>query len=119
MGPVKLHYCQSPNGAHDYDASCSTVCSRTSNPAWDPYRSDCSGLVSWAWGLPAPGRVTSEFAPFETDDHHAIDANDLQPGDAVNNSDHMMLFKDWITPGTSAVFIEEPGCSAPRPMPAR
>jgi hypothetical protein len=112
---AQLHYCQSPNGARDYDAACSTYCSRTSNPAWDPYRSDCSGLVSWAWGLPPPGRVTGQFAPFENDITQAIDAHDLAPGDAVNNSEHVMLFKNWITPGASAVFIEEPGCSASQP----
>src|SRR5262245_61036141 len=45
---VQLHYCQAPNHGRDYDAACSTYCSRYSNPLWDPYRSDCSGLVSWA-----------------------------------------------------------------------
>src|SRR4051794_6947619 len=71
---VKLHYCQAPNGGRDYDSACSTYCNRYKNPAWDPYRSDCSGLVSWAWGLPAPGRVTGQFAPFKTDISHAIPA---------------------------------------------
>src|SRR6185295_19212940 len=54
---AKLHYCQAPNHHHDFDSACSSTCNRTNNAAWDPYRSDCSGLVSWAWGLPAPGRV--------------------------------------------------------------
>jgi hypothetical protein len=62
---ARLHYCQSPNHARDFDAACSAICERTDNAAWNPYRSDCSGLVSWAWGLPAPGRVTGEFAPFQ------------------------------------------------------
>ena len=64
---VKLHYCQSPNHERDFDAACSSVCERHENKTWDPYRSDCSGLVSWAWGLPAPGRTTLQFAPFERD----------------------------------------------------
>jgi hypothetical protein len=110
-----LQYCQSANHARDYDTSCSAYCERTDDAAWDPYRSDCSGLVSWAWGLPAPGRVTGEFAPFETDITHSIAASSLQPGDAVNNSDHVMLFKAWVTPGKEATFIEEPGCSANPP----
>jgi hypothetical protein len=110
---AQLLYCQSPNHASDtIDPACPAVCNRTDNPAWDPYRSDCSGLVSWAWGLPPPGRTTYGFAPFETDITQAIAASALAPGDAVNNSDHVMLFKAWVTAGQEATFIEEPGCSA-------
>ncbi len=112
---VELPYCQSINHAHDYDVSCSAICNRVDNAAWDPYRSDCSGLVSWAWGLPAPGRVTTELAPFVNDITSTIDASQLQPGDAVNNNEHVMLFKAWNTPGSIATFIEEPGCSSSTP----
>jgi hypothetical protein len=112
---AELHYCQSPNHARDYDSACASTCERHDDAAWDPYRSDCSGLVSWAWGLPAPGRVTSEFAPFQTDLTHAITASNLQPGDAVNNSEHVMLFKAWVTVGEEAIFLEEPGCSSSTP----
>jgi hypothetical protein len=112
---VKLHYCQAPNHVRDYDAACSTYCNRTANASWGPYRSDCSGLVSWAWGLPAPGRVTTQFAPFKTDITHAIAATDLRAGDAVNNADHVMLFKQWLVKNTRAVFIEETGCSSAQP----
>jgi len=112
---AELSYCQSPNHQHDYDPSCSSVCNRTDSAAWDAYRSDCSGLVSWAWELPAPGRVTGTFAPFVDDITAAIAASDLQPGDAVNSSDHVMLFKEWVTAGEVATFIEEPGCSAATP----
>jgi MYXO-CTERM domain-containing protein len=91
---------------------------RQSNPAWDPYRSDCSGLVSWAWGLAAPGYTTAEFAPNATSNTSVIQASSLAMGDAVNTDDsassehHIMLFKAWVTPGQEATFIEEPGCSA-------
>jgi len=112
---VKLKYCQAANGARDYDAACSTYCSRQKNAAWDPYRSDCSGLVSWAWGLPAPGRITTQFAPFKTDITKAIAASDLRPGDAINNTTHIMLFKSWVTPGKRARLLEEPGCSSAQP----
>jgi hypothetical protein len=112
---VQLHYCQAANHARDYDSACSTYCNRKDNASWDPYRSDCSGFVSWAWALPAPGRVTGEFAPFQNDITHSINAIDLRAGDAVNNSDHIMLFKSWVTPGKVAVFLEEPGCSASQP----
>lgn len=114
---AKLQYCQSPNGAHDYDTACSATCNRTKNAAWDPYRSDCSGLISWAWGIAAPGLVTSEFAPFGTTVSKTIACTDLKPGDAANRNavGHIVLFKGWITPGTKAVFIEEPGCSSSEP----
>ena len=112
---AKLKYCQSANHAHDYDAACSSVCSRENNADWDPYRSDCSGLVSWAWGLPAPGRVTTQFAPFDTAVSHVIPGETLQPGDALNSSEHIFLFKQWVSPGKQAVFLEEPGCSSSQP----
>ena len=112
---AQLHYCQAPNHQRDYDSACSTYCNRTNNAQWDPYRSDCSGLVSWAWGLSAPGRVTGQFAPFQTDISHAIQAQDLRAGDAVNNSEHVMLFKAWTVAGKTATFIEEPGCSSSTP----
>lgn len=65
--------------------------------------------------LPAPGRTTSDFAPFTTDITHVIDGIDLQPGDAVNNDEHIMMFKEWTTKGTAATFMEEPGCSSATP----
>ncbi len=110
---AKLLYCQAPNHAHDDDTSCSATCTREDNPEWDPYRSDCSGFVSWAWGLPSPGRTTDEFAPADTTVSYAIQGTDLQPGDALNvPADHIILFVKWITPNVEAQFYEEPGCSA-------
>jgi hypothetical protein len=114
---AQLLYCQSANHQPDYDTSCSSVCNRQDNAQWDPYRSDCSGFVSWAWGLPAPGRVTSEFAPFDTSVSQVIQGIDLQPGDAANLTagGHIILFVQWVTKGTEAEFYEEPGCSSPTP----
>jgi lysozyme len=115
---AKLAYCQSANGQPDEDSSCSAVCNRESNPAWDPYRSDCSGFVSWAWQLPAPGLVTDEFAPFDTSESTTIDCTDMQPGDAANrnpDTGHIVIFEQWVTPGQEALFFEEPGCSSSTP----
>jgi MYXO-CTERM domain-containing protein len=111
---AKLLYCQSPNGADDsIDPSCPSTCVRESNPQWDPYRSDCSGFISWAWGLPPPGRTTDDFAPADTTVSYAINGHDLQPGDALNlPGDHVVLFVSWVTVGSEANFYEEPGCSA-------
>ena len=112
---AQVPYCQAANHQPDYDSACASTCTRPDVPDWDPYRSDCSGFVSWAWKLPAPGRVTSTFAPFKMDITSVIDAKDLAPGDAVNNSEHIMLFKAWVTPGMTATFMEEPGCSSTEP----
>lgn len=111
---AKLLYCQSANHKPDYDSACPSTCNRQNNPQWDPYRSDCSGLISWAWGLPPPGRVTSGFAPYNTSVSKKIAWSDLAPGDALNSTpdEHIVLFKEWKTKGSSAVFIEEPGCSS-------
>jgi len=114
---AKVPYCQAINHAHDADADCASTCTRPDNADWDPYRSDCSGFVSWAWDLPSTGggRTTAGFAPFKTDITHVIDGLDLQPGDAVNNDEHIMMFKEWTTKGTEATFMEEPGCSSATP----
>jgi hypothetical protein len=108
---ANLLYCQSRSGV--FDGFCNRACDRNDlDPAWSPYRSDCSGLISWAWGLPAPGRVTGDFAPFNTQVSVAIDASLLEPGDAVNNADHVMLFKAWGNAAkTTALFLEESNCT--------
>ena len=121
-----LHYCQSSQGSYDGDSSCwgwegpSHRCDRQSNSAWNAYRSDCSGFITYAWGLPPVGDggyVTSEFAPFDNAFSHTIDGHQLQPGDALNltTNEHILLFKHWLTVGQSAVFMEEPGCSSSTP----
>ena len=89
---MQLTYCQSANGAPDADTDCAAVCTRSTNRAWDAYRSDCSGLVSFAYGLPAPGRVTSQFAPYDNDISFQLQsALDLVTGDVINSTpaEHM------------------------------
>ena len=114
---AKVPYCGGPNGGHD--AICGGTCSRTGSadePQWNPYRSDCSGLVSWAWDLPAPGAVTSGLAPYETSSSHTVNGIDLVPGDALNNETHVMLFAGWTdgkgaaTGTREAEVIEESDC---------
>jgi hypothetical protein len=114
---ARLPYCQAINHARDDDPECPTFCDRPEHPEWDAYRSDCSGLVSWAWQLPTPygGRTTRGLAPFVVDASYAIRVGELQPGDAVNNAHHVMLFERWLVPGARARFVEEPGCTSPTP----
>ena len=123
---AELHYCQAAYDVVDGDNSCwawegpSHRCHRESNDAWNAYRSDCSGFVTFAWGLPAVGDggyVTGDFAPFDNSFSHVIAPDDLQPGDALNKvtNEHIVLFESWIDKGHSARFMEEPGCSSDEP----
>jgi cell wall-associated NlpC family hydrolase len=105
-------YCGGTNGGHDY--ICGGTCSRP-HESWDNYRSDCSGLVSYAWGLAAPGRTTGGFAPYDNAVSTTIPGSTLQAGDAVNVDEgghhHVMLFWHWVDkPNGVASFIEEGNC---------
>ena len=71
------------------------------NDYYDGYRADCSGFVSYAWGLPKPGPDTSRFVNggFAT----VVTISDLKPGDALNNGrggkeGHIVIFVKWIDP---------------------
>src|SRR6185503_4418475 len=105
---VGMPYCGGPNGGAD--VLCGGTCKRggdAANPAWDAYRSDCSGLVSYAWGLPAPGEVTGTLPGVSTE----ISGWDLAPGDILNNSHHVVLFSGWLDQNAGkAQVIHEPDC---------
>lgn len=107
-----MPYCGGPNGGADL--LCGGTCWRggaSSNPDWDRYRSDCSGLLSWAWGLPAPGRTTWGFAPYDSSVSYLVAGADLQPGDALNDTDHVVLFAGWVDASRGkARIIEEYNC---------
>jgi hypothetical protein len=109
---AQLPYCQCPNGGFDSHGQCN----RTSNPEWDAYRTDCSGLVSWSWGLPAPGRVTWTLAPYDNSVSYEIAIGDLQPGDALNTNEggheHVALFMEWAGSNVAHV-IEESNWGTP------
>ncbi|MEU0935303.1 MULTISPECIES: hypothetical protein [unclassified Embleya] len=62
----------------------------------DGYRTDCSGLVSMAWGLPPPGLTTVTLPEVS----HPIGRDDLQPGDILLNTapgaaGHTLIFAGW------------------------
>jgi hypothetical protein len=80
---------QVPYGSFDDD---------TSNDYYDGYRADCSGFVSYAWALPAPGPNTKSLLGHPN--AMEIDVSDLMPGDALNNGvggtkGHVVLFVRW------------------------
>lgn len=70
-----------------------------------------SGLVSYAWGLKAPGVTTKGFLPGAA---KYIPMQDLQPGDAlIRPGSHVVLFRKWTNKDKgTAIVIAEPGCAA-------
>jgi hypothetical protein len=109
---AKMPYCGGPN--HGKDLICGGTCTRTGTAAsaeWDPYRSDCSGFVSWSWGLPAPGRTTATLAPKDTTLSVVIAVGDLAPGDALNGTGHVMLWGGWVDEKAGkALILQESRC---------
>jgi hypothetical protein len=87
------------------------------------YRSDCSGFVSYIWGLPAPGHTTYSFAGGPWDDHKStrITWGELTPGDALNfpgdpsaGVGHVMLFAGWLDAAhTKVCAVEESHTGTP------
>ena len=112
---VSMPYCQAANNA--YDSTCARTCTRTGaadKPEWNSYRSDCSGLISYAWGLPAPGLTTAGFAPYGNG-ATTVDASTIQVGDALNKKPrgHIILFAGWVDQASGlARIIEEPNCKS-------
>lgn len=114
---VKMPYCGGPKGGDDgmaceYPGNKCIRNAAQSNPAWDGYRSDCSGTVSFAWQLPPPGRITLWFAPYDRSMTTEIKVDDLRPGDALNNRSHVVLFGGWANAArTKARILEEYDCN--------
>ncbi len=71
-------------------------------PYYKDYREDCSGYVSYAWGLSAPGPDTVELG--QPSVSCQILKDDLLPGDIVNNNEpgnngHVVIFHSWVDSG--------------------
>jgi hypothetical protein len=109
---AKMPYCGGPNGGKD--VICGGVCSRegeSDREEWNDYRSDCSGFVSWSWGLPAPGRTTSTLAPYDDELSDVIDVSELAPGDALNGKGHVMLWGGWVDEAAGeALILQQSRC---------
>ncbi|GAB3667942.1 hypothetical protein GCM10027589_34140 [Actinocorallia lasiicapitis] len=72
---------------------------------YNGYRTDCSGFVSMAWGLGAPGMDTTSYVPSGT--ARWISKGDLQPGDVLLDDDagdngHVVIFDHWDSPNQSS-----------------
>jgi hypothetical protein len=75
--------------------------------AGGPYREDCSGFVSMAWGL-QDSLVTSTLPEVST----VVDANisgetNLDQGDALDyTADHVVLFDSWISQSAGTFYYD-------------
>lgn len=105
-----MPYCQAVAGA--YDSFCGKTCTRTgaaNNATWNAYRSDCSGLVSWAWGMSPPGVNTTTLYN-DTNLTQRVGYWDMQMGDAITTSNgstgHTMIFHGWNADGSARIFQE-------------
>jgi hypothetical protein len=92
--------------------------SQNPQSAFGGYRTDCSGLVSMAWGRPPPGETTYSFADGPWDDHSSVRLaswDEIQIGDATNfpgdpsaGTGHIRLFAGWLDAAhTTYCSIEE------------
>lgn len=75
---------------------------------FEGYRMDCSGLVSMAWGLPAPGLTTDTMEQVA----HRIDKDELLPGDVLVNTapgaaGHTLIFAGWADETHTRYFAYE------------
>jgi len=89
---------------------CECVC-----PANAPWRCDCSGLVSRAWGLQAPGLTTYDFNPgvcAKLGSRSELQPADvlLWPGDPAAHTGHVVMFVKWIDQGSTYI---EAACHSP------
>lgn len=106
---AKVPYCGGVRNGTDY--ICGGTCSRPA-AAWDAYRSDCSGFVSWSWGLPGPGWDTGTFVAKIGGSVKQLNVDQLEPGDAIVTTakGHIVLFRRWITANKRIEVWEESSC---------
>jgi hypothetical protein len=75
--------------------------------AGGPYRMDCSGFVSMAWGL-QDSLVTSTLPGVANlIDPNITDETNLDPGDALDyTADHVVLFDSWADISSGAFYYD-------------
>jgi hypothetical protein len=100
-------YCGGVRGGTDY--ICGGTCQRPA-AAWDNYRSDCSGFVSWCWQIASVPTTRGYMVDNAgTNGWHTIAIDDLKAGDAVVCDGHIKLFSAFVGSG-SAEMYEEYNC---------
>lgn len=100
----RVPYCGGVRGGHD--ALCGGTCSRPAE-AWDGYRTDCSGYVSWAWQIPD---VPTTYVYIDDrggeNGWRTVAPNELQRGDALVCAGHIKLFNRFIDRDTMEIYEE-------------
>ncbi len=101
-------YCGGVRGGAD--VICGGICQRPA-AAWDSFRSDCSGFVSWAWQImDDPDTATFVSDRSGSNGWTTIAIDSLQAGDAVVTDGHIKLFSSFS--GSSAAdILEEWDCN--------
>ncbi|MEO6774757.1 MAG: hypothetical protein ABI467_17410, partial [Kofleriaceae bacterium] len=95
------------NGGTDY------ICGGTverPHAAWDEFRTDCSGFVSWAWQVmddPTSDEYDGDRAG--ADGWSTIAIDNLAAGDAVTTNGHIKLFSRFVS-SNAAEILEEYDC---------
>ncbi len=99
-----IPYCQCAGGPASECCGTCFACSQT--------RCDCSGFVSYCWGL-RTGYTTFSLPSIS----HQIRKDQLLPGDIMLDvSDHVTFFAGWTDGSkTNYVAIQEPGCHTEGP----
>ncbi len=96
-------YCGGVRNGTDY--ICGGTCNRPS-AAWNNYRTDCSGFVSWAWQVTDdPDTYLYVSDRSGNNGWHTIPINSLVAGDAVVTKGHIKIFDSFA--GTSSAKIYE------------
>jgi hypothetical protein len=82
-----------------------------------PWGADCSGLVGKTWMVPSRIPITQHSHPYNTTSFrtlrthwYGIQRSDLQRGDALVSSSHIVLFERFMSNGQMMVY-ECAGCS--------
>ncbi len=104
---LQVPYCGGVNGGTDY--ICGGICERA-HAAWDDFRTDCSGFVSWAWQI--PDDPTSDAYTVDRagpDGWSTISIDSLAAGDAVTTNGHIKLFSRFVS-SNAAEILEEYDC---------
>ena len=88
------------------DAICGGTCSRPA-AAWDHFRSDCSGFVSWAWQIADDPTTYAYINDRSGDDGwRTVAIKDLQEGDALVCDTHIKLFSKLASENAMQIYQE-------------
>jgi hypothetical protein len=103
----RVPYCGGVRGGSD--VLCGGTCNRPA-AAWDAYRSDCSGFVSWVWQV-TDDPSTDGFMNDRAGDNgwHTVAVADMARGDALVCDGHIKLLSSRVSDNSAEIY-EESDC---------